>query len=297
VSRSYTGKAVTINRMLSCLLLLTGSAIAQNPPPPADQCRQTLETALQDRNPDTRKEAVVSLSLTASRQPYLGMLQSALSDKDVEVRLAVVASLSDLDGKETTDALQKALHDDVPEVSFSAAKALWTRQDPAGRAALLAVLSGDTKAASGFLTRDKRQALRMIHTPKTMFLFAVRAGAAFAPVPGLGTGVASMQALLSDPAMSGRASAALLLGKDRTPATTDALRNALNAKDWSVRAAAVQSLALRDDPALKPAILPLVQDRSQQVRLRAAAAWLRLDLVPEHPPVKRRPAPRAKAKT
>ena len=232
---------------------------------------------------------MVALSLTGAREPYLGMLESALQDKDVQVRLAAVASLSDLDGKETTDALKKALQDDVPEVSFAAAKALWTRKDPEGRDALMDVLSGETKAASGFLTREKRNALRMMQTPKTMFLFAMRVGAGLAPVPGLGTGVASMQALLSDPATSGRAAAALLLETDSSPATIAALRDALRAKEWSVRAAAVHALAMHDDPSMKPVILPLVDDRNQQVRLRAAAGWLRLDLVPPpKPPVKRR---------
>ena len=231
----------------------------------------------------------MALSLTGSRQPYLGMLEASLEDKDVEVRVATVASLADLGGKETTEALKQGLQDDVPEVSFAAAKALWTRRDPAGRDALLDVLSGETKAASGFLTREKRNALRMMYTPKTMFMFAMRVGAGFAPVPGLGTGVASMQALLSDPATSGRAAAALLLENDNSPATLRALRDALTAKEWAVRAAAVHSLALRDDPSMKPIILPLVDDRNQQVRLRAAAAWLRLELVPPpKPPVKRR---------
>ena len=85
-----------------------------------------------------------------------------------------------------------------------------------------------------------------------------------------------MQALLSDPGISGRATAALMLAHETDQATLDALRDALNDKDWSVRAAAVHALALRRDPRLKTALEPLLADENQAVRLRAAAGDLRL---------------------
>jgi HEAT repeat protein len=85
-----------------------------------------------------------------------------------------------------------------------------------------------------------------------------------------------MEALLTDPGISGRATAALLLGKDKSAATLDALKDALLDKDWSVRAAAVHSLALRDDPALKLDLEPMLDDDKEPVRLRAAAGYLRL---------------------
>jgi len=136
------------------------------------------------------------------------------------VRLAAVASLAEIKNKSATAALEKALQDDVPEVSFAAAKALYARQSPGGKAELLAVLEGESKAASGFLNKQKREGLRMMHTPRTTFLYAVRQGMGFVPVPGLGEGIASMQGLLSDPGVSGRASAALLLGKEKDAATS-----------------------------------------------------------------------------
>jgi HEAT repeat protein len=173
--------------------------------------------------------------------------------------------------------LQRALESDVPEVSFAAAKALWTLNRPIGREALVSVLSGETKTSSGFVTKQKRDALRMLHTPKTMFLFALQQGASFAPVPGLGAGVSSLQGILSDPGVSGRATAALLLGGDKDPVVLQALQDALADKDWSVRAAAVHAIALRNDPSLKRDLVPLLEDRKEAVRVRAAAAYLRLE--------------------
>jgi len=242
-----------------------------------DRARNLLAGSLMDRNPDTRKHAVQSLGLVSPHEPYLSQLEAMLGDKDVEVRLATITSLVDLKNPRTVPALQKALNSSVPEVSFAAAKALWTLDEGLGKDALLDVLSGETKTSSGFMTKQKRDALRMLHTPQTMFMFAIKQGANFAPIPGLGAGVSSLQGILSDPSVSGRAAAALLLGADQESGILRALEDALTDKDWSVRAAAVHAIALRDDPTLEMELIPLLDDRKEAVRVRAAAGYLRLE--------------------
>ena len=242
-----------------------------------DRARDLLEASLKDKNPDTRKHAVQSLGLVSPQEPYLSQLEAMLDDKDVEVRLATITSLVDLKNSRTVAALRKALDSDVPEVSFAAAKALWTLNEPLGRDALVSVLGGDTKTSSGFITKQKRDALRMLHTPKTLFMFALQQGVNFVPVPGVGAGVSSLQGILSDPSVSGRAAAALLLGADREPEVLQALQDALSDKDWSVRAAAVHAIALRNDPALENDLVPLLEDKKEAVRVRAAAGYLRLE--------------------
>jgi len=268
-------------RTAFALLLSLCAGFGQTPgssaPSTQGRARTFLEASLKDKNPDTRKHAVQALGLVSPREPYLSELEAMLDDKDVEVRLATITSLVDLKSPRTVPALQKALDSDVPEVSFAAAKALWTLDQPAGREALVSVLGGDTKTSSGFITKQKRAALRMLHTPKTMFLFAVQQGANFVPVPGVGAGVSSLQGILSDPSVSGRAAAALLLGADKQPEVLQALQDALADKDWSVRAAAVHSIALRNDPALEDDLLPLLEDSKEAVRVRAAAGYLRLE--------------------
>jgi len=283
---------------LLATLLWPAIAICQSSPaPPAapaatgrdQQCQDILEKALKDKNPDTRKQAAIALSLLGSTDPFPARLEALLDDKDVEVRLAAVASLSELKSSRTIPALHKALNDEVPEVSFAAARSLWALKDPDGKKALLSILSGESKASSGYFAKQKRDALRMMHTPKPMFMFAVRTGAGLAPVPGLGEGIASMQGLLSDPSVSGRAAAALLLEKEMDDATLAALKEALQDKDWSVRAAAVHALVLRDEPAFQADMTPLLDDKNEPVRLRAAAGYLRLENVKNAPKVRRRP--------
>jgi len=253
---------------------------------PTDQqrARDFLEDSLKDKNPDNRKHAVQALGLVSPREPFLSQLEAMLDDKDVEVRLATITSLMDLKNERTISALRKALDSDVPEVSFAAAKALWTLNDPVGQEALLAVLSGEAKTSSKFITRQKRDALRMLHTPKMLFLFALQQGANFAPVPGLGAGVSSLQGILSDQGVSGRAATALLLSTDKDPEVLLALEDALSDKDWSVRAAAVHAIALRNNPALEKDLLPLFEDKKEAVRVRAAAGYLRLESIKSRRP-------------
>lgn len=274
------------------LVVLVTSALAPCQPAPAgaktpasssesggrdQQCQDILGKAVQDKNPDTRKQAAIALSLAGSTEPFPSELEAMLDDKDVQVRLAAISSLAEIKNSRTVAALRKALDDDVPEVSFAAARALWALRDPEGKQVLLSILSGEAKASSGYIAKEKRDTLRMLHTPKTLLLFAVKQGAGIAPIPGLGEGISSMEALLSDPSVSGRATAALLLEKDRSPETLAALKGALTDKDWSVRAAGVHALVLRDDPAFQADIVPLLDDKNQGVRLRAAAGYLRLE--------------------
>jgi HEAT repeat protein len=262
-------------------LLFLGAGLGQTPDPgpSANRLRATglLNQLLKDKNPDTRKHAVQAIGLVGPREPYVSQAEAMLDDKDVEVRVAAITSLVDLKNERTASILQKPLDSEVPEVSFAAAKGLWALRAPEGREALLSVLSGESKTKSAFITRQKREALRMFHTPKAMFLFVLQQGANLAPVPGLGAGVSSVEGILSDASISGRAATALLLSTDKDPRVLQALRDALADKEWSVRASGAHAIALRNDPALALVLVPLFDDTKEAVRARAAAGYLRLE--------------------
>src|SRR5260370_24187310 len=159
-------------------LLSLGTGLGQTPDPtaastpPANHLRATglLNESIQDKNPDTRKHTAQAMGLIGPREPYVSQVASMLYDKDVEVRVAAIISMVDLKNEGTAALLQPLLDSEVPEVSFAAAKGLLALQAPEGRYALLSVLGGDTTTKSAFITRQKRETLRMFHTPKTMFL-------------------------------------------------------------------------------------------------------------------------------
>lgn len=245
---------------------------------PAAQADRIIQQALAERNPDKRKVAVIALSLEGARNNVIALLDAALDDEDVQVRLAACASLSALKDRRSIPPLQKALNDSVPEVGFAAAQALWQFEHPAGREVLVAVLVGERKTSSGYISKQKRDAMRTMKSPGGLFKLALKRGVGFVPLPGLGTGISSLQALLKD-SISGRAIAALQLASDDSPDTLEILRDALADKDWSVRAAAVHSIALRNRPELRKDIEPLFADKKDEVRLRAAAAYLRLESI------------------
>jgi HEAT repeat protein len=245
----------------------------------AQTADQILKQAMMEKNPDKRKEAVIALSLEKANDDVFSLMETALNDNDVPVRMAACVTLAALKDKRSIALLEKALQDEVPEVSFVAAQELWLLDQPAGKEVLISVLEGEKKPSSGYITKQKRDAMRTLKVPSALFRFAMKTGVGFVPVPGLGTGISSMEGLLKDPGVSGRALAALLLEKDKDPATAQILRDALSDKDWSVRAAAVHSLALRNQPDVLKDIAPLLEDKKDAVRYRAAAAYLRLELI------------------
>ena len=267
---------------LIALLLLSNITYADDglpPLSPLDKARTQLHEALEDSNPDIRKQAVQALGLIGPRQPYLGQLIDMAKDKDVEVRIAAISSMVDIKSAEVIVPLRKALEDDVPEVSFSAAKALWVLNDPAGRDALLLVLEGESKMSSNYLSRKSRESLRMFRTPKRLMMFVLRKGVGSVGVPGLGRGVSSLEGMLIDGELTGRAGTALLLSNDDDPRVIEALRDGLSDKTWSVRAAAAHVIAVQNNIRLQIDLVPLLDDKKEAVRVRASAAYLRLELI------------------
>ena len=264
-------------RVWILMVLTTTLALAQTEPSDTVQrCRSMLDEAARDGNPDVRMGAAQALSLVGVKDNALQSLAPMLDDHDVSVRVAVVSTLGDFRDKQTIPLLKKALQDPVPEVDFAAAKVLYQLHDPDGVQFLLAVVSGESKASSTYLSKEKRSALRMLHTPTKLFTFVAIQAAGFAPVPGLGFGLSSAQGILSDPDSSARAASLLLIGSSLDPTLADAVGSALSDKEWSVRAAAVHLVAMHPFPEFREKLVPLLDDNKDAVRERAAAAYIRL---------------------
>ena len=244
-----------------------------------DRAQAVLDHSLNRRNPDQRIEAVRAMASLDPHQPFVSRLESMLNDKDVQVRLATIESLSGMNSEQVIPALKRALDDKTPEVRFAAAKALFQLNDPSGRDALLSVLTEGTGTSSKFITRQAREYMRLVHTPKPLLMVAIKQGIGFAEVPGLGAGASILERMVLDSRVSGRAATASLLANSEDPRVLAALKSALVDKDSRVRAAAVRALALRNDPRLEADLLPLLNDQNDVVRINANAACLRLEWI------------------
>ena len=261
------------------LMMMLSTTLAFGQTKPADtvqRCRDMLNDAVHDRNPDGRKGAAEALSLVGVKDNAVESLAPMLDDHDVSVRIAVVVTLGDFKDNRALPLLKKALQDPDPEVDFAAAKVLYHLHDPEGVQFLLEVVSKESKASSSFLSNEKRSALRMLHTPTKLFIYIGIQAAGFAPVPGLGFGLSSAQGILSDPDSSARAASLLLIGSSLDPTLADAVGSALSDKEWSVRAAAVHLVAMHPFPEFREKLIPLLDDNKDAVRVRAAAAYIRL---------------------
>jgi HEAT repeat protein len=272
------------------MLMMLSTTLAFGQIKPADtvqRCQSMLAEAAQDKNPDVRKRAAEALSLVGVKDNALQSLAPMLDDHDVSVRIAVVITLGDFNDNRTLPLLKKALQDPVPEVDFAAAKELYQLHDPEGVQFLLDVVSRESKATSSFLSKEKRSALRLLHTPTKLFTTIAIGAAGFVPVPGLGRGLSSVQGILSDPDSSARAASLLLIEDTHDPALTDAVGSALSDKEWSVRAAAVHLVAMHPFPGFREKLVPLLDDEKGAVRLRAAAAYIRLQHLTKKLPARR----------
>ena len=170
--------------------MMLSATLAFGQAKPADtmqRCQSILNDAIHDRNPDGRKGAAEALSLVGVKDNALESLAPMLDDHDVSVRIAVVVTLGDFKDNRTLPLLKKALQDPVPEVDFAAAKVLYQLHDPEGVEFLLEVVSKESKASSGYLSKEKRSALRMLHTPTKLFTYHRYRGSRFRS--GAGSGV------------------------------------------------------------------------------------------------------------
>ena len=271
-----------------CLLLFSACVWAG----PVDDARQALTSAAHNKEGDARREAALALSLVPAKDPAAALLDQLVKDNDYQVRLAAIDTLGELNDKSRVDLVKSALKDEVPEVAFAAAKALYNLKDPVGLQALFAVYEGDTKGRSGYFHKRMRDSWRRLQTPRSAFLFAVQNGVGFVPMPGVGAGYNALLGVLSDSQFSARAVSLLAVCKTKNGTCDEMLSTAFDDDDWTVRAAAVHIVTTGNFTAMKPKIVNLIADKKIKVRLTAAAGYLRMAA---NRPVKPSPVRKSKA--
>jgi HEAT repeat protein len=238
---------------------------------------EVLQQGAADRDPDTRRQVAVSLSLSRTSAPVVALLETLVKDSDYLVRQAALDALGELGDRKLTRLAEPALNDDVPEVMFAAARALHRLHDPAGKSMLLAIVEKEEKAQSNPLRVKFRNLMRRTKTPRSAFFLAVEQGSGLIPVPGIGEGISAMSAMLNDEGFSARATALLLLASDPSPDVRMAIEQAFLDDDWSMRATAVQLVVRPQNARWRNRLIPLIDDSSKKVRFRAASAYLRVN--------------------
>lgn len=265
------------------LLLVCAYMGPQTPSSEMDSARGVLRKAAASKDATVRVQAIEAIGLIGGSNEVRIQLEGFLDDKDVEVRIAAVKALSDHKFNASAPALERVLKTDkVPEVQFVAAKALYTFRDSQGKTWLIDVCDKNKKATSNLIAGQSRKFFSNFHSVESTGGFLVTEGVGYVPVPGVGAGFSAIASLISDPNLSPRAMALMMVGRDNGSQVDNLLREALKDSDWSVRATAVQMIAFTGRSEMREGMVPLFHDKKEKVRFRAAGAYLRLASLSEN---------------
>lgn len=248
-------------------------------PPDSEQTRAlaVLQAGAADRDPDTRRQVALALSLSRASPKVDAIVEALVKDSDSQVRQAALDTVGELGDRKLAAPAVAALDDNVAEVVFAAARALYRLHDPAGKSTLIAVVEKEQQAESNPLRIKLRNLIRRMKTPRSALFLAVEQGAGFISVPGVGEGISAMSALLNDQGFSPRATALLLLADNTAPDVRALVDQAFVDDDWSMRAAAVQLAARPRNTRWRNRLAPLLDDSDKRVRFRAATVYLRIN--------------------
>ena len=244
------------------------------PQTPREKAWGILREGLADESVEKRAKAVSALGiLTKNADAEKAALEALKSDKP-PVRLAAAAALGNMHAVGARDALVDALDDSEPTVVLAAANSLLLLKDDAGYDAYYAILTGEKRANKGLI----REQLATLKDKKKMAEMGIEEGIGFIPFAGIGYTV--VKTVVKDDAALVRAAAAKKLAHDPHTTAGDALVAATRDKNWGVRAAALESLAQREDRSLLPRIKSAMDDDKDVVRNTAAACVIRLTDLP-----------------
>jgi HEAT repeat protein len=259
-------------KLLPALLLPVACLIAQ----PDKTAWEVLKTGFSDKNIDTRRQAVTATGSIGLDPEALRLVEQSLRDPDPLVRQTAAAQLGQMKAKDAIPSLKTALDDASPEVAFAAAKALWDIGDKSGRDLIEDVLTGQEKAADGYVSSTMRDVKRKMHDPKALALMGIKEaqGALLGP---FNIGVVAAEQAFRDGSGGSRALATTLLAQD---CDTEALRllqwSCANDKNWAVKAASAKALGQCGNADAIPTLEVNLTDSHPATRFMAAGAIVRL---------------------
>jgi HEAT repeat protein len=219
---------------------------------------------------DKRANAVQALGLDVGDPAAVQLAEDGLGDKEAYVRAAAAKALGALGSADAVPKLQNLLDDGDISVALAVGHALVQLKSNSGYGVYYSVVAGYRKGSESLITQEMDQ----MKTPARAIRFAFDQGIGFLPYGGYG--MEALHAWKKRSTAPTRAAAARELASDPDPRSGQALAKIVDDKNWTVRAAAVEAIAKRGDPALLTDIVPAMSDKKDIVRYSACATVIRL---------------------
>jgi HEAT repeat protein len=257
----------------------TASAETQSPSGSPDAAAWgILNQGVAEGDAEHRKKAIAALGSIGPVSKAVKMVENSLQDKNMLVRQTAAAALGEMEDKDAIPFLRAAL-DDSPEVSFTAAKALWNLGDTSAREIFQQVIEGERKDRPGMMRGAMREAKRKLRPAQLALMGAQEAAGTFGPASmGIQAVEEAMKDVKKDSGAPGRTVAAEILAKDPDPYALTLLEWALCDSSTAVRVAVAKALGQRGNQDTIPKLTPLFSDNRQAVRYMAAASIIKLQL-------------------
>jgi HEAT repeat protein len=250
-------------------------AVSQNTVDTTDTAWEMLEAGSKDSKEQTRIDALNAIGTLTGMKRAETMLQDAMKDQNVDVRVAAVVATGSMQDENLIPVLRQALDDQAPEVVFAAAVALWKMHDPSGINILYGVLAGDRKTKGSLVQTGKREANKDLHDPATLARIGAMEGA-YALLGPFGIGLSAARIVVkSNDGNSARVLTANLLAQDHSEATKDEFIAALGDKDYFIRAVSARTLGEFHGKDVTDALSGLFSDSKPSVRFMAEASYIR----------------------
>ena len=226
-----------------------------------------------EKHEETRIQALAALGLMGGNPRSLGLIKEALTDKDIDIRVAAVLAAGQTKSPNVTTDLRRMLDDKEPAVDFVAAMTLWKMHDRSGEDILTAVADGDRKTTGSLLNGAGHSINKELHDPTAMAKYGATQGAYLLLGP-FGIGLTAFEYLHKNGGDSARVSAIEAIAQNHTAPIRAELISATTDKDLGVRAAACKALARYHESDVAPALAKVFDDLKPPVKLTAAAAYL-----------------------
>jgi HEAT repeat protein len=250
---------------------------AENRQPAVEKAWTILREGLKDKSADKRAQAVRALGLLPGNTEAEKAAVTALKDEKPNVRRAAAVALGSMRAEHSAGNLEEALGDSEPGVVLAAANSLLLLHDDVGYDTYYEVLTGERRASKGLIKEE----VGTLKNKKKMAQMGIEEGIGFIPFGGIGYEI--FKTVTKNDSFRVRAAAAKKLANDPAPDAAEALVQAAGDKDLRVRAAALDAIALREDPSLILKITAALDDEKDLVRFTAAACIAHLGALPAKP--------------